>query len=194
VVAAGLVLVVAAACSPEEKHEVLVFLFDGVPPLGGGPAGVGPEGPEGPEQLGQPRRVKGMKKFYNHPAYWESRCGGCHDINAGTLLKTVRQGLCRTCHPEKPPKKKFVHGPVAVNACLACHRYHKSFFPKVLVTDAQDLCFQCHLLGELRIDAHHETMETERCIDCHDPHGGDDRFFIIPEEERAAKEEAAKSS
>jgi predicted CXXCH cytochrome family protein len=69
---------------------------------------------------------------------------------------------------------------VAVNGCLACHRYHKSLYPGVLITDAQSLCYRCHVTKELTIDEHHATMEEERCIDCHDAHGGDDRYFLLP--------------
>lgn len=180
-------LIVSAACSPEIRHRTLTFFFDGVPPFevgiphievqapGDSLAGAGLEPPE---------RVEAVKRFYNHPAYRDNRCAGCHDVDAGGLLMTEREGLCLSCHPEKPPKKKFVHGPVAVNGCLACHRYHKAEYPKVLIADAQTLCFHCHEQDELRTDEHHATMDEERCIDCHDAHGGDDRFFLIPKEEK----------
>ena len=179
-------LIVAAACSPETKYRTLVFFFDGVAPLDVGIAEFGGETsgiPSATEMLEPPKRVEAAKRFYNHPPYWENRCGGCHDVDEGGLLKTAREGLCQMCHPEKPAKKKYVHGPVAVNGCIACHLYHKALHPKVLVADAQDLCFHCHVTEELRTDEHHETIETERCIDCHDAHGGDDRFFLIRKEE-----------
>jgi predicted CXXCH cytochrome family protein len=177
---------VAAACSPETKYRTLVFFFDGVPPLDAGIAELGGETSEtlpAAETLESPQRVEAAKRFYNHPPYWENRCAGCHDVDDGGLLKTAREGLCQMCHPEKPAKKKYVHGPVAVNGCIACHLYHKALYPKVLIADAQDLCFHCHVSEELRTDEHHETIETERCIDCHDAHGGDDRFFLIRKEE-----------
>ncbi len=191
--AVGATVVVAAACSPKAGHRALVFFFDGVPPLEAEVAQVEIEILEDPTEgvLGPPRRVEAVKKFYNHPAYWENRCAGCHEGEGGGLLKTVREGLCQTCHPDKPARKKFVHGPVAVNDCLSCHLYHKSLYPKVLVADAQTLCFHCHETDELRTDEHHKTIEQERCIDCHDAHGGDDRFFLIKKEE---KEEAVDSS
>ena len=182
------VLVVVAACSRETTHRVLVFFYDGVPPLDAGLTEPEVEMPEDLLSTGAvapPGRAGAKQRFYNHPAYWENRCGGCHDVDGGGLLRTARQGLCQMCHHEKPAKKKFVHGPVAVNGCLACHRYHKSLYPKVLVTDAQSLCFRCHVTEELTTDKHHATMEEERCIDCHDSHGGDDRFFLLPEEKTA---------
>ena len=164
---------------------MLTFFYDGVPPLD---ADLPQPEVEIQEDLlaaatGEPpERVEPKAMSYSHPAYREHRCSGCHDTE-GSLLQTPRQGLCRSCHPDKPPKKKFVHGPVAVNGCLACHRYHKSQYPRVLITDAQSLCFLCHVMEELITDKHHATMNEERCIACHDAHGGDDRFFLIPKPE-----------
>ncbi len=177
------VLVIASSCSREVTHRVLTFLYDGVPPLEAGP--VQPEielaeaGPAGAAEGGAPGGAE-AKKSYSHPAYRKNLCGGCHDVDGGRLLKTAREGLCQTCHPDKPAKKKFVHGPVAVNGCLACHHFHKAPFPKVLIADAQSLCFRCHVTEELATDRHHATIKEERCIVCHDAHGGDDRFFLLP--------------
>ena len=175
-------LVATAACSREVGHRTLEFFFDGVPPLEAEAADFEvemPQEPMAPDVPGPPQRVASTKKVYHHPAYWENRCGGCHDTYGGGLLKTIRAGLCVTCHKDNPAKKKFTHGPMAVNDCLACHHYHKSTHPKVLVADAQTVCFHCHETEELRTDEHHATIEKERCIDCHDAHGGDDRFFLI---------------
>lgn len=169
-----------AACSPETRYRVLDFLYDGVPPLDAGGTDLEEQMQETAVATEPEKLPRSVKTFYYHPAYQQNLCGGCHDVNGGRLLKTVRLGLCQSCHPDKPAKRKFVHGPVAVNGCLACHRYHKSRYPKVLIADAQTLCFFCHEMGELRTDEHHATIEKERCIDCHDAHGGDDRFFLLP--------------
>lgn len=174
------------ACAAEVKHKWMVFFFDGVPPLDFGivPPEVTATGDEaGRSELEHPESVKSKRRYYYHPAYWANRCDGCHAGDYGELVMTPREGLCTSCHPDKPPKKKFVHGPVAVNGCLACHRYHKSLYPKVLIADAQELCFFCHEMKAMRTDEHHATIETERCIECHDAHGGDDRFFLIKKPE-----------
>ena len=176
-------VLITVACSRESRHKVLVFLYDGVPPLDAGNA----------EPKGVPQREKTLlaaggdssvaspkKDIYTHPLYWENRCGECHTAS-GRLLRTVREGLCIGCHFQKPSeKKKHVHGPAATNDCLVCHRYHKSKYKKILLADAQDLCSHCHTTEELIPDKHHATMDKERCVDCHDPHGGDDRFFLRP--------------
>jgi len=183
---ASVMLLIVGACTAEAKHEWLVYFIDGVPPMGLDLTGPGAQPSDvdvGPSDLAPPKSVKRKPRYYHHPAYFENRCSGCHASDYGDLVMTPREGLCSSCHPDKPPKTKFVHGPVAVNGCLACHRYHKSPYPKVLIADAQELCFHCHEMSELRTDEHHATMETERCIDCHDSHGGDDRFFLIKKPE-----------
>ena len=182
-VSLAVVVAVSAACSRETTHRVLVFFYDGVPPLDGAavPAeGVMPEPAPGTTTSQQPRQLQARKKMYTLPPYAENNCEGCHNVRNGRLVKSVREGLCQTCHPDKPPKKKYTHGPMAVNGCLMCHHYHKSEYPKVLLADAQTLCFHCHEKRELRTDEHHATIEQELCIDCHDAHGGDDRFFLLP--------------
>jgi len=184
--AASAMLLIGGACTTEARHEWLVYFIDGVPPLNLGVTDTGTPPSDtdaGPPDLEPPKAVKARPRYYHHPAYFENRCSGCHASDYGDLVMTPREGLCSSCHPDKPPKTKFVHGPVAVNGCLACHRYHKSPYPGVLVADAQELCFHCHEMTELRTDEHHATMETERCIDCHDSHGGDDRFFLIKKPE-----------
>ena len=181
--AAASVLILAVACSRVVRHRVLTFLYDGVPPLHAElahyePLLADPLAATGDDATGD--MVAARTRSYSHPAYQRNLCGACHDGEGGRVGLTAREGLCQTCHPDKPARKKFVHGPVAVNGCLACHHYHKAPYPKVLIADAQALCFSCHVMEELRTDEHHATLEQRRCIDCHDAHGGDDRYFLLP--------------
>ncbi len=174
----------AAACSQKSVHRVLVFFYDGVPPLetelGEPDADI--------EELIQSENVvpaaaePAEPTIYLHPAYKESRCEACHVSEGGGLLKTAREGLCLSCHEhrENPPKKEYTHAPVATRDCLACHTYHKSRYPKLLLADAQTVCFYCHQTENLITDKHHETIDKERCVDCHDAHGGDDPFYLLP--------------
>jgi len=181
--AAAAALTLLVACSQVARHRVLTFLYDGVPPLYVDLARYQPQPAETPattEGEASGAMVAAQTRSYAHPAFARNLCGVCHYGEGGRVLKTVRQGLCQTCHPDKPPRRKFVHGPVAVNGCLACHHYHKAPYPKVLIADPQTLCFRCHVMEELRTDAHHATMQQKRCIDCHDAHGGDDRYFLLP--------------
>lgn len=172
------VLAALGACSREARHQVLVFLYDGVPPLDAADASGAVEEPSEPTSA-DANRAK-TRTYYTHPLFWENRCGSCHDAD-GRLLRTVREGLCRECHFQKPEdRKKHYHGPVAVNDCLACHRLHRSPYEKILIADPQELCSYCHEKKELVQDRHHATMDKDPCIKCHDPHGGDDRFYLKP--------------
>jgi len=179
------VAISALGCSREARHRVLVFFYDGVPPLDAEDVdvveavGESDTEPLASEDQTLPRVVR-PGGIFRHPHYTTKLCSSCHDSGA-SLLKTVREGLCQTCHFQKPEeKKKYLHGPVAVNGCLVCHRHHTSQYPKILVTEAQTLCLECHPTEELTTDKYHATMDKERCIECHDPHGGDDRFFLLP--------------
>ncbi len=181
VMAAAVGLCIASACSREGVHRVLVFLYDGVPPLVGEVVESDTAGPEVPtaEPVAQSViAVVPTKTLYLHTPFRENRCDGCHVASGGKLIKTVREGLCWECHPDKPPKMKYTHGPVAVNRCMACHINHKSRYPNTLKTDVRTICLECHVQANLSNDQHHATLEEERCIDCHNAHGGNEPFFL----------------
>ena len=91
-------LIVTAACSREVGHRALVFFFDGVPPLEAEAAALEVETPQEPPELvvpGPPQRLATTKKVYHHPAYWENRCGGCHDAYGGGIAEDDPSGIVR---------------------------------------------------------------------------------------------------
>ena len=183
---------IAVACARETRHEILVFFYDGVPPLD---AGIDRASEMSSDVSGEKDgpRVKRKTTFYTHPLHLQNRCPDCHKEDR-VLQISVRDGLCRLCHFDKPEDKEtmtFLHGPFAVNACLSCHRMHKSRHKGILLADAQDVCFFCHEMGNLVLGAHHESIETKRCIECHSPHGGSDRYFLLPEVAQASAEGSA---
>lgn len=183
-VCAGLT-VVAMSCSPARRHDVLTFFFDGVPPMGSGNApsvsGDGTDATATAESAPGAVRGKARVVFYNHEPYFENRCGECHDRTGTGLLMSPRAGLCLSCHHENfEEDAKFVHGPVVVNGCTQCHLYHRSRYKGLLVDEPQKICIACHPTDTLTTGQHHATMDEKRCIDCHDPHGGDDRYFLKP--------------
>lgn len=72
-------------------------------------------------------------------------------------------------------EKRYLHGPLHVNACDACHTLvsaqEHTFQPS---RDNESLCLHCHIV-ELDGAAYiHEPLETGECLACHDPHGGTD--------------------
>lgn len=171
-----------AACSDTSKYRVLSFFFDGVPK----PGASAPGGEPPPEHTPANDSVVSVqplepirRKVYSHPPYLANRCGACHSAEDGQPFKTAQEGLCRGCHEGVPGDVRYVHGPVNDNACLFCHHYHASAYPKVLLDEPTKLCFRCHDGADLTTGPHHETMERQSCVECHNPHGGNDRFFLV---------------
>jgi predicted CXXCH cytochrome family protein len=173
--AAGLAF---SACSPATKHQVLSFLLDGVPPLETpGAASTQQAGEPGGEVVADGAAATAVR-YFPHAPYRENRCDGCHDMNRGELVQPLERGLCRSCHEPLVAKLRYVHGPVAVDACTECHHYHTSPFPALLLAEPVPTCTKCHDVEDLSKEEYHADIETRACTECHDPHGGDDRFFL----------------
>jgi len=170
--------VLSISCSQPTRYQVLSFFFDGVPdPLRaretGGALGGDQSGPAGESgTTAQPKR------YYAHTPYRENRCGGCHDSTSGQLIRALSEGLCLTCHSKLTAEARFVHGPVAVEDCTACHHFHTAPFPNQLLLDPTATCLNCHDREDLSEGDHHVALDRRTCVECHDPHGGSDRFFL----------------
>lgn len=178
--AAAVVPAVLAACAATSRYRTLSFFFDGVPVPGASdaapPDGLGPI--QKIADAGPTKRSAPVRRYYAHPPYRENRCGGCHDRRTGRLVQEPDDGLCVSCHTDPPGEMVYVHGPVAVNACLRCHHHHTSALPRMLLAEVNELCMACHA-PTLRTDLEaHGALDQGSCVDCHDPHGGSDRFFL----------------
>jgi predicted CXXCH cytochrome family protein len=174
--ATAVALVVLAACAGKSRQEVLSFFFDGVPPPGGfPPSSSTPDGPT-PDAAGA-IGFAAAQQFFPHTPYRENKCEGCHDATSGQLVTPIQKGLCLTCHTKLVEEKKFVHSPVAVGDCSLCHHYHGSPLPNLLLAVPIKTCMNCHDQADLTTGEHHAQADRA-CTDCHDPHGGNDRFFV----------------
>lgn len=179
---AGLALL---SCTPEEKHRVLTFFFDGVPPLhpievkarSGTTPGAATPGVTKPARPEPPKVV-----WYEHEAARDrTQCGECHDLKASyRLVKPVAE-LCISCHKETTREYPRMHGPVAVGDCATCHEAHRSRYKHLVRAPAPELCFRCHegtpevgkTLGCVR------ASDESVCTKCHSAHGGKAAFFLI---------------
>lgn len=172
--------VLTAACSQQRRYELLSFFFDGVPEPGWTPhEGYAPPARQLPADTAaattrRPPRIV----IHAHPPYRENRCGRCHNRETGQLVKTPEDGLCMMCHAGLTRDARYVHGPVAVNACLFCHHHHGTPYRKVLREPPPALCLQCHDRDDLTSGDHHDSIKDRACTECHDPHGAGDRFFL----------------
>jgi predicted CXXCH cytochrome family protein len=129
---------------------------------------------------GETKEEQAAAEGSSHPPYEEKRCGDCHNTTeekTSGLILPPRE-LCFSCHTGFI-KGHFVHGPVAVGECLACHVPHTSAFSSLLVKDKSEICAGCHKEKRLAA-AMHDKVAARRmvCVDCHDPHYGEARFFL----------------
>jgi len=180
------------ACSRTTQHRVLSFFFDGVPEPGGARDTAGASaGGQGSATV-EPRLTAPPRQYYAHTPYRENRCGGCHDSTSGQLIRAVAEGLCLTCHSKLTADARFVHGPVAVDDCTACHHFHGSAFPNLLLFDPVATCLNCHDRVDLSAgDCEYQSLaptltgvvadaapDVRNCVECHDPHVGNNRYFL----------------
>lgn len=91
------------------------------------------------------------------------------------------------CHIDKT-KFEFSHGPVGAGQCNVCHvasekdyqshaQRPKSFVDFKSPTGDQPVCIMCH---DNKMDGQfvHKPVENGDCKSCHNPHGGNNKFFI----------------
>ena len=167
------------SCTAEKRHSTLVFFFDGVPPLNA------PEQKKpGPKTAGAAAATTQAPAFagsVHEPARDEAGCGNCHNRQASFALLKPKDELCVTCHADKTRQFPFMHGPAAAGACAECHDPHRSPLPHLLRTDPPKLCFQCHdrTPDGAKPGPCARPSDDARCTDCHNPHGGAARFFLV---------------
>ncbi len=83
------------------------------------------------------------------------------------------------CHLQLS-KTPWVHGPISVIECNPCHilegepAEHKFR----LARPKEELCQTCHLHEVVR-EVVHEPYAELKCLECHDPHGGENRNLLI---------------
>lgn len=179
-------LLLLGGCDTATGHKILSTLFDGYPSLP--PAEkyctdyvyeiMAMEGKESVPEEGEEEGAKKPKNASSHRPYKEKSCNGCHDqTKQNGLIRPARE-LCFVCHKDFI-KGSQVHGPVAVGECLACHLPHSSANPSLLKASRDEICAVCHRETRLAAGMHDKVTEkTMACVDCHDPHYGNARYFL----------------
>lgn len=96
-------------------------------------------------------------------------------------LTYAESNTCVTsqCHSAMG-KGKFVHGPVAVGECSACHEPLNGKHKFKPVNDVAGLCYQCHDKKDKMKNVHPPVKEG-MCTSCHDPHQSDFKFQLESE-------------
>jgi predicted CXXCH cytochrome family protein len=132
------------------------------------------------------------KAKYVHGPIGAGVCTPCHrphkdytpeKHNAASFTMAAKgKDLCFICHENLKQKMsgKFIHGPVAMGDCIACHDPHQSdanFSMKKPTTSA--LCFGCHE-NKMTIKAFlHGPVAAGDCNVCHNPHASDFKFQLV---------------
>jgi predicted CXXCH cytochrome family protein len=182
VLAKGLLVFFCAlviGCSPESRTKTLKIFFDGVPDSEVQDAQDTASTPKAkPGSTGPAAAAPALAVMSRHPDYQVNRCSRCHDRAAANFLVADKKKICFVCHQEAKFQAEFVHGPVAVGACLSCHHPHESKLEKLLTGAGEDLCLKCHKTEDLAQSEVHQKNRALACGECHDPHAGRNRFFL----------------
>jgi len=184
-----LLLGLAGCSDPITRHNTLNLFFDGVPDLP--PVEqlcqehMGDKYKEFYDALAEEEALKKQKANsknqvygYKHRPFAEKKCKGCHDFTKPNRLITEKSELCFVCH-KNFIKGNFVHGPVAVGDCLACHLPHESKNPALLQESRSEICGKCHREKRLAAQMHEQVIDHRMdCVDCHDPHSSGAQYFL----------------
>lgn len=177
-------VLMTAGCDPITRHKALSTLFDGVPSLPP-PAQLCADYAdkrvaELRDELSGKQAGKGDQGASQslHLPYKEKKCNDCHDKGKKDGLVAPKGQLCFVCH-KGFIKADWVHGPVAVGDCLACHVPHNSGFNSLLKSERSALCISCHREKRVAAVMHERVMaQGMACVDCHDPHFGHAAYFL----------------
>lgn len=111
----------------------------------------------------------------------------CHkqpDSNSsGSYPGEVAKNVCSKCHA-KISSNHYSHYPVNAGLCNICHEAKPEHLDgsdedAVTTLDTKKSCFRCHFKNDNQVNKHEPIEEDDSCIYCHDPHGSDNRHFII---------------
>ena len=169
-------------CNQHARYQVLHTLFDGVPHPDDVRRGEAADLEAPLDEQVRLRKLRPLTIRYRHPSGGSAagECSLCHGDTKALVIPG--KDMCVKCHTHVKEKWSFIHGP-AVLDCIVCHDPHESKVRSLLKVMGNELCFACHY-RQNREDAYkaeaHEEVEGKEflCLDCHDPHGGNDRFFV----------------
>ncbi|MHC4742858.1 MAG: cytochrome c3 family protein [Planctomycetota bacterium] len=154
-------------CDRAERHKVLTFVFDGVPPLDYDPNAAAAAAGGTTDQV-----ALKPKPSRHEPA---SKCETCHGTDTkrsySKEIKLVAAvpDLCFGCH-EDDRYDVSMHGPVLTGECVFCHKPHNSAYPKLLVATIPDLCYRCHVQKDMVDIEGHSDKGYFKCLKCHNAH------------------------
>jgi len=166
------------SCDEVQRHEALIFFFDGVPPLGSENLQEKLLDPNTPEFA----QADQAPVWYVHEP--RKDCSTCHgkrkrrSFSSQIYLNSPVPKLCYNCHTDYTVSASFVHGPVAVGQCLFCHNPHRSKIEHLLTEPEPKLCYLCHDINTIKLIPAHLLKQLSACTECHYPHASSDKALL----------------
>jgi predicted CXXCH cytochrome family protein len=115
--------------------------------------------------------------------HWEDlvdECEECHSWEDDQHEFEIEEApeLCLTCH-DPVTDKKVVHEAAEEGGCVDCHDPHGSDVEKILLSEQEELCFDCHDQEEVVPEEWvHGPVDSGECTGCHDPHSSRHRKLL----------------
>ncbi len=113
-----------------------------------------------------------------HVESLDNQCISCHGPHGTNNHSILKPSACIQCHASEFRQYRVAHGPVVVGECSVCHHQHYKKTEKLLIRPGKEMCFYCHDCKRLLESEIHLGLEDMHCIECHNPHGGDDRYMF----------------
>jgi predicted CXXCH cytochrome family protein len=166
------------SCDRVERHRVLNFFFDGVPPLETA-SGIYLDPNSADGEFAQ-LRAESTKSTHDTG----EKCASCHGeqkkrtFDSEVKLRISIPQLCYGCHDLETESAAYVHGPVSIGDCLFCHSPHESSYPHLLKKPVPELCFQCHEIKVIQSIKDHAKKSHFRCLNCHNGHKSSVKYLL----------------
>lgn len=112
----------------------------------------------------------------------------CHQTTGDNLppkpTPNPVENKCSKCHSDVT-ENNFGHYPATAGLCATCHtvteKHLKGDGSKAETKNTAMDCYRCHTKKDNEPVVHGALKSKTSCISCHNPHGGNQRYFIADE-------------
>lgn len=120
------------------------------------------------------RRKEDPRPIVEHAPWKERKCTLCHVPERSNALVDNMDKVCLSCHPKvvEGADQRKLHKAVLENRCTVCHTAHMSHGPGLLRTTAEQMCFTCHKIAEVKKPGH-PPVDRADCLLCHKGHSSE---------------------
>ena len=183
----GFLVIFITGCNKVDRHKILSFFFDGVPPLEAKTEVREDVAAVDVNEQAVPIKAQGGAKQRRTVHGPNRECTQCHkkQEKAGrwgmTKLEKDVPEMCYDCHKNYMVSElegQYVHGPVAIGECSFCHDPHDSRFDFLLNESIPQLCYRCHEQRRIELISAHDEDTISRCNLCHEAHSSSKKKLL----------------